>query len=346
MFNWAYLHGCPTVSAQIKQYPEDFIVNEDLGFTFDGEGEHVLVQVKKTGCNTTFVADKLADFAQTSRKNVTYAGMKDRQAVTTQWFGLHMPGKETPDFSQFALEGCEILTVTRHRKKLRIGALKGNTFCLTLRDVSDKSALDARLKTVLAAGVPNYFGQQRFGRQGANIDQAIKWANGEITVKAREKRSFYLSAARSLIYNHIVSQRLNESLFDTILVGDAMQLTGRGSWFVAEENELDTLPPRLAANEILITAPLVGDDAWGTVAQALAFEEQAAAEYAVLMPLIRQARMTSARRAIKVTPQNSDFHWLDDCTLQLTFWLPAGSFATSVLRELVVETTQLNDVGE
>src|SRR5699024_7827183 len=207
MDDLCYCYGMPRSSGKIKVSANDFIVQEVLGYHPEGEGEHVMLYVRKEQCNTQYVADKLADFAGIARRQVSYAGLKDRHAITEQWFCLHLPGLETPDFSQFAVAGCEILTVTRQRKKLRIGALQGNIFTLIIRDISDQQDVEQRLNKIKAFGVPNYFGEQRFGRQGDNIHYAKRWAAGEIKVKDRQKRSFYLSAVRSLLFNHIVSQR-------------------------------------------------------------------------------------------------------------------------------------------
>lgn len=162
MANLTWLHGRPQSTGVLKANPEDFVVVEDLGFAPDGEGEHVLVNIRKNGCNTQFVADYLARFAGIHARSVSYAGLKDRHAVTEQWFCLHMPGKDTPDFSRFTLEGCEVLSYARHLRKMRIGNLKGNHFTLVLRQISDRQDVERRLQAIAAQGVPNYFGSQRF----------------------------------------------------------------------------------------------------------------------------------------------------------------------------------------
>lgn len=254
-----WLYGQPASSGAIKACPEDFCVREDLGFSFDGDGEHVMVYLRKTGYNTQFVADSLAKFARISARAVSYAGLKDQQAVTEQWFCLQMPGKDTPDFSGFSLEGCEVLNVVRHRRKLRIGALKGNRFALVLRQINNRDDVEARLLQVQAHGVPNYFGEQRFGRNGNNLVMARKWANGEIEVRERSKRSFYLSAARSAVFNQAVSQRIEGGFHRQVLLGDAVGLTGSGSWFTVTQDELESAQQRLNDGDVYITAPLPGD---------------------------------------------------------------------------------------
>ena len=334
--NVQYLHGKPLSSGTLKSIPEDFVVKEDLGFELDGEGEHVMVRVEKTGCNTLFVAEQLAKFAKISARAVSYAGLKDRHAVTEQWFCLQMPGKDTPDFSAWQLEGCRVLAVTRQKRKLRIGSLKGNQFEITLRDITNADDVEQRLQKVAKLGVPNYFGEQRFGRDGQNLVQARRWANQEITVRERNKRSFYLSAARSAMFNDIASARIANNTAQYAMLGDALQLTGRGSWFVATAEELDSLQARLQSSELSVTAPLPGDGDLGTQEDALAFEihclEQ---DYQPFMALMKNERVSPARRAVLVKPQNLQWQWLDSSTVKLDFLLNSGSFATSVVREII-----------
>lgn len=336
VMNVQYLHGKPLSSGTLKSIPEDFVVKEDLGFELDGEGEHVMVRVEKTGCNTLFVAEQLAKFAKISARAVSYAGLKDRHAFTEQWFCLQMPGKDTPDFSAWQLEGCRVLAVTRQKRKLRIGSLKGNQFEITLRDITNADDVEQRLQKVAKLGVPNYFGEQRFGRDGQNLVQARRWANQEITVRERNKRSFYLSAARSAMFNDIASARIANNTAQYAMLGDALQLTGRGSWFVATAEELDSLQARLQSSELSVTAPLPGDGDLGTQEDALAFEihclEQ---DYQPFMALMKNERVSPARRAVLVKPQNLQWQWLDSSTVKLDFFLNSGSFATSVVREII-----------
>ncbi|MFZ1874163.1 MAG: tRNA pseudouridine(13) synthase TruD [Chania sp.] len=346
MANLTWLYGQPQARGALKANPEDFIVVEDLGFTPDGEGEHLLVNIRKTGCNTQFVADYLAKFAGIHARSVSYAGLKDRQAVTEQWFCLHLPGKESPDLTQFALGGCEVLQAARHLRKLRIGTLKGNDFTLVLRDISDRQEVEQRLQAIAAGGVPNYFGSQRFGRGGNNLVMARRWAKDEIRVKERSKRSFYLSASRSALFNLITSQRLANQQQRTVLEGDALQLAGRGSWFVAKPEELDSLQQRLDAGELLITAPLPGDGEPGTAGEALKFEQQCLAEQPELLTLLKRERVEPARRALLLQPQKLLWNWRDDVTVELRFWLPAGSFATSVVREIMRQDNSDADITE
>lgn len=329
-----YFYGRPTTHGLYKQQFEDFIVIEELGFELTGEGEHVLVYLEKKDCNTVFVAEQLAKYVGISAKNVSYAGLKDRQAVTQQWFSLHMPGKETPDFSKFDLAGCRILEITRHNKKLKIGALKGNRFKIILRNLTDN--IEPKLNTIKQHGVPNYFGEQRFGRDQNNITQAIKWANGEISVKDRKKRGFYLSAARSAIFNDIVSQRIKQNIQQTVLDGDILQLSKSNSWFLSKTDELSLLQQRLQNGEINITAPMVGDSPLGTTSVALEFETNCLKHWSSFEELFKKERMETIRRSILLRPEQLEWQWIGEKDIEINFYLPSGCYATSVLRELII----------
>ncbi|WP_336219764.1 tRNA pseudouridine(13) synthase TruD [Citrobacter amalonaticus] len=333
--NLTWLLGKPQSRGLLKANPEDFVVVEDLGFEPDGEGEHVLVRILKNGCNTRFVADALAKFLKIHAREVSFAGQKDKHAVTEQWLCARVPGKEMPDLSAFQLEGCKVLEYARHKRKLRLGALKGNAFTLVLREVSHREDVESRLQAIAVSGVPNYFGAQRFGIGGSNLQGALRWAESNAPVRDRNKRSFWLSAARSALFNQIVSERLKKTDFNQVVDGDALQLAGRGSWFVATQEELAELQRRVDAKELMITASLPGSGEWGTQRDALAFEQSAIAEETALQSLLLREKVDAARRAMLLYPQQLSWNWWDDVTVELRFWLPAGSFATSVVRELI-----------
>ena len=332
MMDLAYLQKTPPKqTALLKAECADFVVKEQLGYDMSGDGEFVVVKVRKTDCNTLFVGEQLAKFAGISARNMSYAGLKDRKAVTEQWFSLQMPGQPTPDFSQFSLEGVEILDVTRHQRKIRIGSLQGNHFEILLRNTEETDELKERLDFLAKNGFPNYFTEQRFGRDGNNLTQALRWANGEIKVKDRNKRSFYLSAARSEIFNLIVAKRIELGLAQQVLNGDILQLNGSHSWFVVDESEdLAQLQQRLAQQDVLLTAPLIGEEE----KSAVDFEHEIFAQHQALFALMRQERMKAARRPILMQPQH--FQWqFEPNGLRLQFALPAGSYATALIRELV-----------
>lgn len=331
MLELAYLKTAPKQTALLKAECADFVVKENLGYSMAGEGEFVAVRVRKTDANTLFVGEKLAQFAGISARNMSYAGLKDRRAVTEQWFSLQMPGKTTPDFGDFQLEGIEILEVTRHNRKIRTGSLDGNYFDILLRNAMETDDLKVRLENLSKFGFPNYFTEQRFGRDGHNLTQALRWAKGEIQVKDRKKRSFYLSAARSEVFNLVVSERLKQGVANRVLPNDIVQLSGSHSWFVADEKEdLNVLQLRLEQGDLQLTAPLIGE----TAQPACSLENDIVQQHQDIVNLMKQERLKPARRPLLMKPK--DFNWqFEETGLRLKFYLPAGSYATALVRELV-----------
>ena len=331
MLDLAYLQTAPKQTALLKAECADFIVKEHLGYDMSGDGEFVALKVRKTDNNTLYVGEKLAAFCGVPARNMSYAGLKDRKAITEQWFCIQMPGKPTPDFSQFQPDGVEILEVTRHNRKIRTGSLDGNYFDILLRHATETDELKARLEIVKKIGFPNYFTEQRFGRDGHNLTEAMRWATGEIKVKDRKKRSFYLSAARSEVFNLVVSERVKLGLATQVLPNDILQLSGTHSWFKADQNEdLNALQVRLETRDILLTAPLIGE----TAQHANDIENQIVAQHQALRDLMKQERLKPARRPLLMQAEN--FSWqFEPEGLRLKFYLPAGSYATALVRELV-----------
>ena len=327
-----YLYGKPTCQARFKQHCEDFVVEEKLGFELTGEGEHVCLWVKKVGENTDYLARQLAKFAGIMAKNVSYAGLKDRQAETYQWFSLYIPGKVTPDFTQFEAEGVTILKVTRHNKKLRTGCLEGNHFSITLRDVSDKKALQIVLDKV-QQGVPNYFGNQRFGHDGHNVNAAVQLFNGR-KIKDRFKRGMYLSAARSYLFNRVISDRIHDNLQSTPMLGDCVQFVANRSFFPLPDLSEQTLQ-RLQQREVCLTAPLWGKGSLTSTEEAQQYELGCLKEFADLQAGLAKEGLKQERRPLLLIPEQFSYTWLDDDIVNVAFYLPSGCYATSLIRELV-----------
>lgn len=320
----------------MRAQPEDFFVDEVLGFEPDGEGEHVLLQVEKRNTNTQWLADQLAGFAGIPKRDVSYAGLKDRNAVTRQWFSLRLAGAPEPDWDNLPVDNVRVLQHARHRRKLRRGALQGNRFHLRVRELQgDLAALETRLQHIAQQGVPNYFGEQRFGHQGANLQQAVAMFQGK-RVKDRHKRSLYLSAARSFLFNELLSQRVARGDWNRAIAGDVMLLAGSNSYFVPEANDA-TIQQRLAGFDIHPSGCLWGKGESPAQLEAAALERALAETHPVLCRGLEQAGLKQERRALRLPV--ADLHWnlaAADQVLELRFTLPAGAYATSVLRELVV----------
>lgn len=343
MNDWQYLHGEPEFSGRLKVEPEDFVVEEDLGFEPSGEGEHILLHIRKRGQNTQWVARELARLAGVTQRDITWAGLKDRHAVTQQWFGVHLPGKAMPDFTPLESDDIQILAMARHHKKLRVGALKGNFFRLRIRELAGAGDLDARLAAIAEQGVPNYFGAQRFGFNGGNLDQARAMFGGK-RIKDRNKRSLYLSAARSYLFNLAVSHRLSRQLADQLLPGDCVMLAGSQSFFTLEEPD-DTLLSRYSEGDIRLSAPLWGRGRLPSAAAAAELEQAALADHADLCEGLEANGLKQERRALLLRPEQLSWQRQGD-QLEVSFWLPAGSYATSVMRELVRDSGQPEDAAE
>jgi len=333
-----YLYGKPQSSGLYKRSCEDFKVQEDLGFELTGEGEHVCLWVQKVGENTQFLARELAKFAAIPVRNVSYAGLKDRQGDTKQWFSLHIPGKITPDFAQFQSPGVTILKVIRHNKKIKTGALAGNYFSIVVRDVSDKEALQKALQQV-QAGVPNYFGAQRFGFDGYNINAALIMFQGR-KIKDHFKRGIYLSAARSYLFNQVISARIKDGLYKQPILGDCVQFVGNRSFFPLMDLEPATMD-RLQRREVCLTAPLWGAGELTSALDAKEYETGLLAAYQEIQAGLVKHGLKQERRPLLLVPEKFTATWLDDSSVKIDFYLPSGCYATSVLRELISDHHQL-----
>ena len=335
--HWQYLHGRPSVDGDLKTTFEDFVVEEQLGYAPCGEGEHIYLWVEKQGLNTAYVAEQLAKFSQLPLRAVTYAGRKDKHALTRQWFCVHLPGKQEIQWQQMQLEGLRILESMRHNKKLRTGVLKGNRFELRLRNLSSTQGLEKRLEAILAQGVPNYFGEQRFGHQypeglPGNLQLAQKMLDGE-TIRNRNKRSIAISALRSWLFNEFIHHRLAKQLFDQPISGDVCILSGSNSFFCAEQVDQD-IAQRFASRDILLSAPMWGEGDLASQSTAREFEQAIADSVMDVTSTLASLGLKQERRAICLYPQ--DLQWkLTEQDMQLSFSLPSGCFATSVVRELV-----------
>ena len=327
-----YLYGKPSSTGRFKQHCEDFRVEEHLDFDLTGEGEHVCLWIKKVGENTDYLARQLAKFAGIAAKNVSYAGLKDRQAETYQWFSLYIPGKVTPDFSTFESPGVSILKVIRHNKKLRTGCLAGNHFAIVLREISDKERLQKVLEQV-AQGVPNYFGNQRFGFDGHNVNAALQMFNGR-KIKDRFKRGIYLSAARSYLFNRVISQRIADNLQVQPLLGDCVQFVANRSFFPLPDLSEQTLQ-RLAIREVCLTAPLWGAGELTSSDDAKQYELACLSSFEDIQKGLAKEGLKQERRPLLLIPEQFNYQWLDETTLTIKFYLPAGCYATSVIRELI-----------
>ena len=331
----AYLHGEPQTFATLKAQPEHFFVSEKLSFNPSGSGEHFLVRIRKKGENTKYVANELAKACGVTSRDVSWAGLKDRHAITEQWFSVHLAGKSDPDLTEFVAshEGIEaVLDTARHNQKLRPGDLIGNDFSLVVTDIQgDKQDIEARLNAIKQQGVPNYFGNQRFGNEGNNLVEARKWGEKKYRLKDRSQRSFYLSAARAHLFNLVLSARIEHSLLAPML----------GDLLIDTKDKLQLVTDLAAAALQLeqgfqVSGPMTGDNELPTSLQAQEFEQNIVNAEPFLLAIIRDNRMQHERRALIVYPDALQFAW-EGANLRINFGLPAGAFATALMREVIKE---------
>ncbi|MGH8379146.1 MAG: tRNA pseudouridine(13) synthase TruD [Gammaproteobacteria bacterium] len=332
---WARAHGPVTCRGQIRTQPEDFQVEELLGFAADGAGEHRLLRVEKRGANTLWVARELARYAGIPTRDVSYAGIKDRHALVIQHFSLWLGKHPEPDWNALANPEFRVLAAARHSRKLRSGALKGNHFLLVLRELSAPAVeLQPRLETIREQGVPNYFGPQRFGRGGGNIEYAERFFDDPRSVRDRKLRGLLLSAARSLIFNAVLSRRVAEGSWNRVLPGEECMLDGSHSIFHSDGID-DALTARAAAGDVHPTGPLWGRGQSRVSGEAAVPEKHAVQEHARLARGLEAAGLEQARRALRLAVRDLTWQASDAHTLTLKFFLPAGAYATVVLRELL-----------
>ncbi|MCP8348934.1 tRNA pseudouridine(13) synthase TruD [Pseudomonas sp. FBF18] len=321
-------------SAILKATAEDFQVDEVLDIPLSGEGEHLWLWVEKRDLNTEEAARRLARAAGVPLRTVSYAGLKDRQALTRQWFSLHLPGKADPDLSAAENETLSILRHTRHSRKLQRGAHSANGFTLRLTALSaDHQALDARLEQLRIQGVPNYFGSQRFGFAGGNVHDARQWAERKALPEQRNVRSRLLSSARSYLFNRVLAERVADGSWQQAQVGDLLAFTDSRSFFTAGEAECSD--PRLAILDLHPTGPLWGEGLPATSGAGGAIEQRVAEQEAALCQWLGNANLKQERRILRLPIGGLTWHYPEPDILQLEFVLPAGCFATVVVRELV-----------
>lgn len=332
-----FAHDSPPLRGRLRVAPEDFQVREAIHFPLDGAGEHAWLWVRKCGANTDWVGKRLAERAGVAPGAVSYAGLKDRHAVTEQWFSVHLPGKADPDWTAIHPD-FTVLEAVRHSRKLRRGALSSNRFRITIRDLAgDPAELTARWQTIAAAGVPNYFGEQRFGRDAGNLLQAEAMLGGTEKVRDRHQRGLYLSAARSALFNAVLARRIGEGTWNQLIPGEVLMLAGSHSIFPAGEGDA-ALRQRVADFDLHPTGPLWGAGELLSSGAARALEETVADEWPIFRDGLPAAGLQQERRALRLLVAEARLELPEPGVAILEFQLPAGAYATTVLRELAQTT--------
>lgn len=329
-------HGGPVGKARLKACPEDFRVVECMHVLPEGEGEHLWLEIEKRGWNTEDVAMWLAKSAGVHRLSVGYSGLKDKHAVTRQWFSLHLPGKADPDFDW--PEGVTLVQSARHRRKLNRGTHRANHFVIRATQWhGDRDQLECRLANIAAEGVPNYFGEQRFGRGAGNLVRGREWLTGGEAPRKKSLRSIWLSAVRSDLFNQVLAERVERGVWNRLLDGDILQPVGSRGLFSADEDS--DAANRVILGEVHPTAPMPGVEAMASSGPCRALEQQILSPSKAVIAGLCRVGVDEIRRATRLPVQDLQWSWQEEkegehC-LQLSFKLAAGAFATTVMAELV-----------
>lgn len=363
----AFANGKPELAATFKQEFADFRVDEQLSFTFTEKGEHVYLWVEKIDRSTVDVAKKLSEVTGVHGSQIGYSGMKDRRAETRQWFSIKLPAGRESELTACESDSLRIVETHRNSRKLKIGSHRSNRFRVLLRDCDgSRDEFEQRLAQIESAGVPNYFGSQRFGRGLSNLHQVHAWMSAELAAgldgasgsviaaaaasipQQRFKRSMLFSAARSYLFNQVLSRRLESGNWNGYIAGDVLNLDGTDRSFALDAGvEWDSiLQQRLEDFDIHITGPLPGEtdpkDKYVSYGEAADIEEAVCKQFNTLLAGLRHFGLKTARRPLRFQPIDLTWEWLGKgqlggaSDLALDFSLGKGAYATSLLRELCV----------
>lgn len=314
----------------IRSQLEDFKVDEIPAYKPQGSGSFAYAKVEKRGLTSSDLVKTLKN-AGVPEKRIGMAGLKDKYAVTTQW--LSIPNARADAFDALeSLDGVRIVEKSRHKNKLGIGHLHGNRFQVRVRGVTPEMSEVAAtaLQQLAEIGAPNYFGPQRFGRFGNNAVDGFKVARGERVPGGKRLERFFVAALQSFVFNHLLAERLKRGLYDVVLTGDWAKKHDTGGMFVVEDGDKET--PRAKRLEISSALPLFGKKVRVSEGQAGELEQEVLERFG-----LRWTDGTSLRgdrRISRLVLTDTDVTPTDDGYI-VSFTLPKGAFATSILREVM-----------
>jgi tRNA pseudouridine13 synthase len=327
----------PGIGGTLRTTPEDFFVDEEPAYEPSGTGDHIFVRIEKRGLTTPMAVERIAKALNVNPRDVGVAGMKDRHAVTRQWISL--PPPVTPEATRaLVLDDIAICDVARHPHKLRTGHVRANQFILRVRGAADDAVAKAQaIFDVLAKppGTPNWYGEQRFGRDGDNAEKGLAIVRGERPPRDKKLARLLVSSLQSKLFNEWLTARMRDGLYGKVIAGDILHKIPGGQ-FVCESPEVDQ--PRLVAGEIGITGPMFGDrmrapapgsEAATREAQILDGAGLAADSFASV-----RAIAEGTRRDAAVSVGNPSVRAVEDA-VELAFTLPGGAYATAVMREVM-----------
>ncbi len=329
-----YLTAAPGIGGKIKQSPEEFFVEELPAYELSGEGEWLFLLVEKRDLSTPALVDHISGALGISRDQIGTAGRKDGFAITRQF--VCVPARSFQSADQIATDRIAVLDQCRHGNKLRIGQLRGNQFRILLRDVSNETAghAEAIVSELKRVGFPNWFGDQRFGARDDSDELGLRLLCGERTRRVRKDcLRFALSAAQSRLFNYWGAARIRDGLSHHVLPGDVMQVAASGGPFVVQD--VPTEQARFDDRETILTGPIFGPKMKRADSEAAEREQLVLDEFGLTPESFERFRRLTAgtRRPLLVFVDDLDATATVD-GLQLSFSLPAGAYATRLLREI------------
>lgn len=322
----------PGIGGQLRAADDDFAVDEELPYAASGEGDHVFVRIEKRGLTTPMAVGAIAKALAINERDIGVAGMKDRHAVTKQWISLPPP-VSVDQAKALAIDHVAILEAIKHNHKLRTGHVRSNRFRLRVRGATDVDGARAILeKLAQPPGAPNWYGEQRFGRDGDNAARGRELLSGK-RGRDRKQDRFLISSLQSELFNAWLVARLRDGLYAQVLTGDVLHKVG-GGMFTSEDAAVDS--PRLTAGELVVTGPMFGERMRRAVGEAAAREDQILTEAGLSHDswhAVRQiAEGTRRDASIQVGDPSVE---RDDDGVVISFALPGGAYATAVMREIM-----------
>lgn len=325
----------PGIGGTLRTTPDDFFVDEEPAYEPAGNGDHVFVRIEKRGMTTPQAVERIARALSVNPRDIGVAGMKDRHAVTRQWISL--PPPVSPDaVKALVIDDLAICDVARHPHKLRTGHVRANRFVLVVRGTNDVDTARAILERLATSpGTPNWYGEQRFGRDGDNAQKGLAIVRGERPPRDRKLARLLVSSLQSQLFNEWLTARMRDGLYAQVLAGDILHKIPGGQ-FVCEAPEVDQ--PRLVAGEIGITGPMFGD----RMRKPTDGSPAAARERAILdangladdsFSTVKQIA-EGTRRDATIIVGNPSVKAVNG-GVEVSFTLPGGAYATAVMRELM-----------
>lgn len=317
--------------------PDAFRVDELALYEPGGEGHHLYLRVEKRGWTTRDLVKRACQVFSVPDRDVGYAGLKDKHACTTQT--ISVLGIAPERAQELETDGVRVVWARRHRNKLRTGHLAGNRFEMSIDGAGEESAVRAAaiLERLEACGLPNYYGDQRFGRDGDNATQALLvLRRGPRAAKSKWRARLLVSALQSALFNTYLSRRLDDGTFATVHAGDVLIKEESGGRFTSTEPAVDQ--GRYDAQEVSISGPIFGLEMRRPPEDTLPAEWEARvlADAELAIEDFRRVKRLAqgTRRPLRVLPRNPSAAW-DGDKLIIRFDLPAGSYATVLMDEVL-----------